>query len=222
MTCSHSSPCVLLVAGKLTRERITPDLKEKGDISKDLKNIIGSCVVALVPGFLFTNRGLHPALWRRAYYFKYYATPGREELGMFQVVRERFFTLGTIAALLGVIVFTSSQTIDRKKMTTCHPLVGSYRSTSTNPKQNITTIIATQMLSHSSRTTAAILFAMYTDMQLHSQPGASASNAWSCRPLVRAEVRWAIGGSLTSIRWVLLATSRTSHNQHVQQIMRFI
>jgi len=60
-----------------------------------------------------------------------------------------FFTLGTISALLGVIVFTFfAKTIDRKKM--YYVLILSSGLVSIYfyyiPKQNITTIIATQML----------------------------------------------------------------------------
>jgi GPH family glycoside/pentoside/hexuronide:cation symporter len=221
-----------LVAGKLTRERITPDLKEKGDISKDLKNIIGCGAWWLL--FLvsfFTIAAFTLRFGVAAYYFKYYADPvAVKSWGMFQGgAVSAFFTLGTIAALLGVIVFTFfAKTIDRKKM--YYVLILSSGLLSIYfyyiPNKNITTIIATQVLfSFLTGPTGAILFAMYTDIAAYIRnQGASASNGLVMSAGSFAQkFGWAIGGSLTSILLGLAGYVATQpQSEHVQQIMRFM
>jgi len=118
-----------------------------------------------------------------AYYFKYYADPvAVEKWGIFQGgAVSAFFTFGTIASLLGVIAFSFfAKTIEKKKM--YYVLILSSGLISIYfyyiPNTNITTIIATQALfSFLTGPTAAILFAMYTDIAAYMRSqGASASN----------------------------------------------
>jgi GPH family glycoside/pentoside/hexuronide:cation symporter len=98
-----------LLAGKMTRERIEPDDKEKGDLKKDLKNIVGCGAWWLL--FLvsfFTIAAFTLRFGVAAYYFKYYADPvAVEKWGLFQGgAISAFFTFGTICALLGVVAFS--------------------------------------------------------------------------------------------------------------------
>jgi GPH family glycoside/pentoside/hexuronide:cation symporter len=140
-----------------------------------------------------------------------------------------FFTLGTVAALLGVIVFTFfAKTIDRKKM--YYVLILSSGLLSIYfyyiPNKNITTIIATQVLfSFLTGPTGAILFAMYTDIAAYIRnQGASASNGLVMSAGSFAQkFGWAIGGSLTSILLGLAGyVANQPQSEHVQQIMRFM
>jgi GPH family glycoside/pentoside/hexuronide:cation symporter len=221
-----------LAAGKMTRERIEPDLKEKGEIGKDLKNIVG-CGAWWLLFFVsfFTIAAFTLRFGVAAYYFKYYADPvAVERWGLFQGgAVSAFFTFGTIAALLGVIVFSFfAKTIDKKKM--YYILIISSGLLSIYfyyiPNQNITTIIATQALfSFLTGPTSAILFAMYTDIAAYMRnEGNSASNGLVMSAGSFAQkFGWAIGGSVTSILLGLAGyVANQPQSDQVKDIMRFM
>ena len=220
------------LTGKMTRERIEPDLKEKGDISKDLKNIVtcGAWWLLFLVSF-FTIAAFTLRFGVAAYYFKYYADPvAVEKWGIFQGgAVSAFFTFGTIASLLGVIAFSFfAKTIEKKKM--YYVLILSSGLISIYfyyiPNTNITTIIATQALfSFLTGPTAAILFAMYTDIAAYMRSqGASASNGLVMSAGSFAQkFGWAIGGSLTSILLGLAGyVANQPQSDHIKEIMRFM
>jgi GPH family glycoside/pentoside/hexuronide:cation symporter len=221
-----------LLAGKMTRERIEPDDKEKGDLKKDLKNIVGCGAWWLL--FLvsfFTIAAFTLRFGVAAYYFKYYADPvAVEKWGLFQGgAISAFFTFGTICALLGVVAFSFfAKTIDKKKM--YYALILSSGLLSIYfyyiPNTDITTIIATQALfSFLTGPTGAILFAMYTDIAAYMRSeGASASNGLVMSAGSFAQkFGWAIGGSLTSILLGLAGyMPNQTQSEQVKDIMRFM
>jgi GPH family glycoside/pentoside/hexuronide:cation symporter len=221
-----------LLAGKMTRERIEPDDKEKGDLKKDLKNIVGCgawWLLFLVS--LFTIAAFTLRFGVAAYYFKYYADPvAVEKWGLFQGgAISAFFTFGTICALLGVVAFSFfAKTIDKKKM--YYALILSSGLLSIYfyyiPNTDITTIIATQALfSFLTGPTGAILFAMYTDIAAYMRSeGASASNGLVMSAGSFAQkFGWAIGGSLTSILLGLAGyMPNQTQSEQVKDIMRFM
>jgi GPH family glycoside/pentoside/hexuronide:cation symporter len=221
-----------LLAGKMTRERIEPDLKEKGNIGKDLKNMVG-CGPWWLLFFVsfFTIAAFTLRFGVAAYYFKYYADPvAVATWGGFQGgAVSAFFTFGTIAALLGVVVFSFfAKTIDKKKM--YYVLIISSGLLSITfyyiPNKNITTIIATQALfSFLTGPTGAILFAMYTDIAAYMRnQGASASNGLVMSAGSFAQkFGWAIGGSLTSILLGIAGyVANQPQSEGVKDIMRFM
>ena len=221
-----------LLAGKMTRERIEPDDKEKGDLKKDLKNIVGCRAWWLL--FLvsfFTIAAFTLRFGVAAYYFKYYADPvAVEKWGLFQGgAISAFFTFGTICALLGVVAFSFfAKTIDKKKM--YYALILSSGLLSIYfyyiPNTDVTTIIATQALfSFLTGPTGAILFAMYTDIAAYMRSeGASASNGLVMSAGSFAQkFGWAIGGSLTSILLGLAGyMPNQTQSEQVKDIMRFM
>ena len=221
-----------LLTGKMTRERITPDDKEKGDVAKDLKNIFG-CGAWWLLFFVsfFTIAAFTLRFGVAAYYFKYYADADAvAKWGMFQGgAVSAFFTFGTICALLGVVAFSFfAKTIDKKKM--YYVLIISSGLLSIYfyyiPNKNITTIIATQALfSFLTGPTGAILFAMYTDIAAYMRSeGASASNGLVMSAGSFAQkFGWAIGGSLTSILLGLAGyVANQPQTEQVKDIMRFM
>ncbi len=220
------------LAGKMTRERIAPEAKEKGDLAKDLRNIArcGAWWLLFLVSF-FTIAAFTLRFGVAAYYFKYYVDPvAVEHWGMFQGgAVSAFFTFGTICALLGVVAFSFfAKTIDKKKM--YYVLILSSGLLSTYfyyiPNKNITTIIATQALfSFLTGPTGAILFAMYTDIAAYMRSeGASASNGLVMSAGSFAQkFGWAIGGSLTSILLGLAGyVANQPQTEEVKDIMRFM
>lgn len=234
-----------LAAGKMTRERIEPDLKGKGDVGKDLNNIIrcGAWWLLFLVSF-FTIAAFTLRFGVAAYYFKYYADPAAVEawkpviwfnlfgyhFKLFELEAiSAFFTFGTIASLLGVIVFSFfAKTIDKKKMYCTLILSSGLVSIYFYyiPSNNISTVIATQALfSFLTGPTAAILFAMYTDIAAYMRnQGASASNGLVMSAGSFAQkFGWAIGGSLTSILLGLAGyVANQPQSEGVKQIMRFM
>lgn len=221
-----------LATGKLTRERIEPDLKEKGNIGKDLKGIFG-CGAWWILFFVsfFTIAAFTLRFGVAAYYFKYYADPAAvERWGLFQGgAVSAFFTFGTVSALLGVIVFSFfAKTIDKKKMYYVLILSSGLLSIAFYyiPNDNITAIIGTQALfSFLTGPTGAVLFAMYTDIAAYMRhQGHTASNGLVMSAGSFAQkFGWAIGGSITSILLGLAGyVANQPQTESVKQIMRFM
>jgi len=221
-----------LITGKTCRERIEPEIKEKGNVEKDLKSVV-SCWPWWLLFFVsfFTIAAFTLRFGVAAYYFKYYADPAAvERWGLFQGgAVSAFFTFGTIAALLGVTVFTFfAKTIDKKKMYYILILTSGLVSIYFYyiPNQNITTMIGTQVLfSFLTGPTAAILFAMYTDIAAYMRhQGASASDGLVMSAGSFAQkFGWAIGGSLTSILLGLAGyIPNQPQSETVKEIMRFM
>jgi GPH family glycoside/pentoside/hexuronide:cation symporter len=221
-----------LATGKMTRERIEPNFKEKGNVGKDIKNVV-SCAPWWLLFFVsfFTIAAFTLRFGVAAYYFKYYAdAEAVKGWGLFQGgAVSAFFTFGTIAALLGVTVFTFfAKTIDKKKMYYVLILTSGLVSIYFYyiPNTNITTIIATQALfSFLTGPTSAILFAMYTDIAAYMRhQGYSASDGLVMSAGSFAQkFGWAIGGSLTSILLGLAGyVANQPQSEHVKDIMRFM
>jgi glycoside/pentoside/hexuronide:cation symporter, GPH family len=221
-----------LATGKICRERIEPDTKQKGNVGKELKDIVG-CGAWWLLFFVsfFTIAAFTLRFGVAAYYFKYYAdAEAVKSWGMFEGgAVSAFFTFGTIASLLGVIAFSFfAKTIDKKKM--YYVLILSSGLVSVYfyyiPKQNITTIIATQALfSFLSGPTGAILFAMYTDIAAHmrNQGAAASSGLVMSAGSFAQKFGWALGGSLTSIFLGLAGyVANQPQSEEVRQIMRFM
>ena len=218
--------------GKMCRERIEPDLKEKGNVGKDLKNI-AACWPWWILFFVsfFTIAAFTLRFGVAAYYFKYYADPEAVKAwGLFEGgAVSAFFTFGTVSALLGVVVFTFfAKTIDKKKM--YYFLIISSGLISIYfyyiPNTNITTIIVTQaVFSFITGPLGAILFAMYTDIAAYIRhQGADASNGLVMSAGSFAQkFGWAIGGSVTSILLGLAGyVANQPQTEGVRQIMRFM
>jgi GPH family glycoside/pentoside/hexuronide:cation symporter len=218
--------------GKMCRERIEPDFKEKGNVGKDLKNIV-ACRPWWILFFVsfFTIAAFTLRFGVAAYYFKYYAdAEAVKSWGLFEGGAVRAcFTFGTVCALLGVVVFSFfAKTIDKKKM--YYVLIISSGLLSVYfyyiPNTNITTIIVTQaVFSFLTGPLGAILFAMYTDIAAYIRhQGVSASNGLVMSAGSFAQkFGWAIGGSLTSIFLGLAGyVANQPQSEEVKQIMRFM
>lgn len=221
-----------LSAGKLTRERIEPEIKHAGNLGGDLKGILTSGPWWILFGVsFFTIAAFTIRFGVAAYYFKYYADPvAIANWGLFKGgAISAFFTFNTIAGLLGVVAFSFfSKTLDKKKMYYVLILASGLVSIYFYyiPTTGITTIIATQALfSFLSGPTGAILFAMYTDIAAHIKlETGNASNALAMSAgSFTQKFGWAIGGSMTGI---LLGLAGYIPNQpqpeNVKDIMRFM
>jgi GPH family glycoside/pentoside/hexuronide:cation symporter len=220
-----------LLTGKMTRERIEAAPRES-NVSKELKDILG-CGAWWLLFFVsfFTIAAFTLRFGVAAYYFKYYADQTAvAQWGLFQGgAVSAFFSFGTIASLLGVVVFSFfAKTIDKKKM--YYVLILSSGLLSIYfyyiPNKNITTIIATQALfSFLTGPTGAVLFAMYTDISAYLRNrGASASDGLVMSAGSFAQkFGWAIGGSITSILLGLAGyVANQPQSEEVKQIMRFM
>lgn len=221
-----------LLAGKLTRERIEPEVKASGELGSDLKGIVtcGPWWILFAVSF-FTIAAFTIRFGVAAYYFKYYADQKAvEEWGLFEGgAISAFFTFNTIAGLLGVVAFSFfAKTLDKKKMYYALILASGLVSVYFYyiPKDGITTIIATQALfSFLSGPTGAILFAMYTDIAAYikNETGASSNALAMSAGSFTQKFGWAVGGSITGI---LLGLAGYIPNQtqpeNVKDIMRFM
>lgn len=197
-----------VLTGKMTRERIAPEVKPPGETLKDMKLIFtnGPWWILFFVSF-FTIAAFTMRFGVAAYYFKYYADPAAVAAwGLFEGgAVSAFFTFGTISSLLGVIAFGFfAKTLDKKRMYYALILVSGAVSISFYyiPNTAITTIIAVQALfSFLTGPTAAILFAMYTDIAAatrHDSGTVSNGLVMSAGSLSQ-KFGWAVGGALTSL-----------------------
>ncbi len=198
------------LTGKMTTERITPKVKVKGELRKDLLEIVSS-----IPWWIlffvsfFTIAAFTIRFGVAAFYFKYYADQTAVEAWNIGFIKggavSAFFTLGTVSSLLGIVVFSFfAKTIDKKKMYISLISVSAFISILFYyiPNNNITAIILTQCaFSFLTGPTAAILFAMYTDIAAYikHQSGSDSSALVMSAGSLTQKFGWAVGGSLTGI-----------------------
>lgn len=198
------------LTGKMTRERVTPEEKPKGELAKDMKAIFTN-----VPWWIlffvsfFTIAAFTIRFGVAAYYFKYYADQAAVNAWNIGFIQggaiSAFFTLGTIFSLLGVVVFSFfAKTIDKKKMYFTLIIISGFVSIYFYyiPNTDITTIVVTQALfSFLTGPTAAIMFAMYTDIAAYikHQTGSDSSGLVMSAGSLSQKFGWAVGGSLTGI-----------------------
>jgi GPH family glycoside/pentoside/hexuronide:cation symporter len=142
-----------------------------------------------------------------AYYFKYYADPlavrrwGTFEGGALSL----FLTSGTVASLLGVIAFGFfAKSVDKKKLYIV--LVLAAGAVSVNfayvDRTNILGMILTQSLfAFLTGPTAAVLFAMYTDIASHirNETGIASNGLVMAAGSFAQKFGWAISGAITGI-----------------------
>jgi GPH family glycoside/pentoside/hexuronide:cation symporter len=197
-----------VATSKLTRERIAPEVKPAGETWRDMKRIFSNRYwwILFFVSF-FTIAAFTMRFGVAAYYFKYYADPQAvASWGLFEGgAVSAFFTFGTISALLGVITFSFfAKTLDKKRMYYVLILVSGVISTLFYyiPNTAITTIIATQAIfSFLTGPTAAILFAMYTDIAaaIRCETGSASNGLVMSAGSVSQKFGWAVGGALTSL-----------------------
>ncbi|ACR10806.1 MFS transporter [Teredinibacter turnerae] len=199
-----------ILTGKMTRERIHPAPKPKGMLAKDMRYIFTN-----IPWWIlffvafFTIAAFTIRFGVAAYYFKYYADPVAVEAWNIGFIEggaiSAFFTFGTIASLLGVVCFSFfAKTIDKKKMYFSLIIISGLVSAYFYyiPNTEITTIIITQaVFSFLTGPTAAILFAMYTDIAAYIklQTGSDSSALVMSAGSLSQKFGWAVGGSVTGI-----------------------
>jgi len=199
-----------LLTGKMTRERIKPLTKPQGELAKDMRAIFTN-----IPWWIlffvafFTIAAFTMRFGVAAYYFKYYADPVAVEAWNVGFIKggavSAFFTFGTISSLLGVVVFSFfAKTIDKKKMYFTLIIISGFISVYFYyiPNTNITTIIVTQaVFSFLTGPTAAILFAMYTDIAVYIKYHSSSDSSGLVMSAgsLSQKFGWAVGGSLTGI-----------------------
>ncbi|MBN2193747.1 MAG: MFS transporter [Polyangiaceae bacterium] len=197
-----------LLTGMMTRERIVPEEKQEGEGVKDLMKVFanGPWLILFFVAF-FTIAAFTMRFGVAAYYFKYYADQEAVKAwGEFQGgAVSAFFTFGTIASLLGVTAFGFfAKKMEKKKMYYALILASGAVSTCFYfiPNDQITLIIATQALfSFLSGPTAAILFAMYTDIaaSLRNDTGSASNGLVMAAGSLSQKFGWAVGGALTSL-----------------------
>ncbi len=196
------------LTGKMTRERVLPDPKPRGELKRDLRNIV-SCgpwwILFLVSFFTIAAFTLRFGV--AAYYFKYYADQTAvKSWGLFEGgAISAFFTFGTIASLLGVVAFSFlAKRVDKKKMYLALILISGVVSLVFDylPNTAITAIVLTQVVfSFLTGPTAAILFAMYTDIAayIRGRTGTISNGLVMSAGSFAQKFGWAIGGALTGI-----------------------
>jgi GPH family glycoside/pentoside/hexuronide:cation symporter len=221
-----------LLTGTMTRERIEPEIKPPGETAQDMRIIVTNWpwwVLFFVSFFTiaaFTMRfGVAP------YYFKYYADPvALESWELFKGgAVTAFYTFGTISSLLGVIAFSFfAKTLDKKKMYYVLIVVSGLISVYFYfiPNTAITTIVATQaVFSFLTGPTAAILFAMYTDIAAHvrNRTGSVSNGLVMSAGSLSQKFGWAVGGALTSLLlgWAGYVPDMPQ-SDHVKHIMSFM
>ncbi len=197
-----------LLAGKMTRERIEPEVKPAGEVRRDMKSIFSNrpwWILFFVS--FFTIAAFTMRFGVAAYYFKYYADPvAVARWGYFEGgAVSAFFTFGTISSLLGVVAFGFfAKTLDKKRMYYTLILVSGMISIYFYyiPNTAITTIIATQaVFSFLTAPTAAILFAMYTDIAaaIRNESGSTSNGLVMSAGSLSQKFGWAVGGALTGL-----------------------
>lgn len=221
-----------LATGKMTRERIQPEIKPAGEARKDMRDIFtnGPWWILFFVSF-FTIAAFTMRFGVAAYYFKYYADPvAVERWGLFEGgAVSAFFTFGTISSLAGVVAFSFfAKTLDKKKMYYALIITSGFISAYFYyiPNTAITTIIATQaVFSFLTGPTAAILFAMYTDIAaaIRNQTGSTSNGLVMSAGSLSQKFGWAVGGALTSLLlgWAgyVADMPQSDHVKHLMSIM---
>jgi GPH family glycoside/pentoside/hexuronide:cation symporter len=197
-----------LATGKMTRERVEPELKPAGEAKKDLASIV-SCWPWWVLFFVsfFTIAAFTLRYGVAAYYFKYYADQKAiAEWSLYEGgAISAFFTLDKIAALISVVAFGAfAKKIEKKKMYVILIVTSGLLSLGFNyvPNTNVTAIILIQAaFSFLTAPTGAILFAMYTDIAAHirNESGTISNGLVMSAGSFSQKFGWAIGGSITGI-----------------------
>ncbi len=202
-----------VLTGKMTKERVEPQLKASGDVRKDLASIL-SCwpwwVLFAVSFFTIAAFTLRYGV--AAYYFKYYAD--QQAVEHWTLFGQKlfdggavsaFFTAGTIASLLGVVAFGFiAKRLDKKVLYLSLILIAGLVSLIFKyiPNDNVTGIIATQALfAFLTAPTSALLFGMYTDIAAHirNRSGSASNGLVMAAGSFSQKFGWAIGGSMTSL-----------------------
>jgi GPH family glycoside/pentoside/hexuronide:cation symporter len=197
-----------LAAGKLTRERVEPDLREQSDIARDLRRIV-SCAPwwLLFAISFFTIAAFTLRFGVAAYYFKYYADQQAVESwsGVRGGAISAFFTLGSVSSLVGVAAFSAlAKRLDKRVgYVVLIVLSGgvSLLFAVLDPK-NVTGMILTQgLFALLTGPTAAVLFAMYTDVAayIRSRTGTVSDGLVMAAGSFAQKFGWAIGGAMTGI-----------------------
>ncbi|WP_185236579.1 MFS transporter [Teredinibacter franksiae] len=198
------------LTGKLTRERVKPEPKKDGELSKDMSAIF-TCIPWWILFFVafFTIAAFTIRFGVAAYYFKYYADPIAVEAWNIGFIKggavSAFFFFGTISSLLGVLTFSFiTKVVDKKSMYFVLILVSGLISTYFYyiPNTDITTIIITQaVFSFLTGPTAAIMFAMYTDIAAYikHQTGSDSAGLVMSAGSLSQKFGWAVGGSVTGV-----------------------
>ncbi|MBN2340016.1 MAG: MFS transporter [Deltaproteobacteria bacterium] len=195
------------VTYKNTRERTVPDKKVKGEGLKDFASVFSNIHLWLLfIVAIFTNTAFTIRFSNVAYYFKYYAdTAAVDKWGGQGVATGNFFFVGTIASLAGVGVMTFFiKRIDKKKLYVILMALAAAVSAYFYfiPKNNIFAIYAAQIVfSFLTGPTAAILFAMYTDIAAYikHKNGKSSDGLVMSVGSLSQKSGWAIGGSVAPI-----------------------
>lgn len=198
------------LTGRMTKERIQPKAKAKGELTRDMRIIFTS-----IPWWIlffvafFTIAAFTIRFGVAAYYFKYYADQVAVEAWNIGFIEggaiSAFFTFGTIFSLIGVVTFSFfAKTVDKKKMYVSLITISGAISVYFYyiPNTEITTIIVTQaVFSFLTGPTAAILFAMYTDIAAYIKlkSGSDSSALVMSAGSLSQKFGWAVGGSLTGI-----------------------
>ena len=192
---------------KNTRERTVPDKKEKGEGAKDFATVFTNVHLwMLFIVAIFTNTAFTIRFSNVAYYFKYYADEAAvKEWGGQGIATGNFFFVGTLASLAGVGVMTFFiKRIDKKKLyvalMSMAALVSAYFYFI--PKTDIFGVYAAQVVfSFLTGPTAAILFAMYTDIAVYikHKTGKSSDGLVMSVGSLSQKSGWAIGGAVAPI-----------------------
>ncbi len=248
-----------ILTSKATRERVIAPESEQGDVARDLKAITSCWPWWLLFAIsFFTIAAFTLRFGVAAYYFKYYADqpsvagwsligPGaidaiQNSLGSSAANVARvfafnyeggaisaFFTLNTIAGLLGVFSFSFlSKLFDKKKLYLVLILVAGLVSLNfevLNPT-NITGMVLTQALfSFITGPLGAVLFAMYTDISVYVryETGTSASGLVMAAGSFAQKFGWAVGGAMTGLLlgWAGYVPDQPQTDQ-VRRIMQFM
>lgn len=223
-----------ILTAKLTHERVEPKLKPSGEIAKDLRVIV-SCIPWWILFFVsfFTIAAFTIRFGVVAYYFKYYIDQTAVSAWDIGFIKggavSAFFTLGTIFSLLGIIAFSFfAKIIDKKLMYLGLISISGFISAYFYyiPSTDVSTVIITQCLfSFLTGPTAALIFAMYTDIAAYIKydKGSDSSGLVMSAGSLAQKFGWAVGGSITGI---LLGIAGYLPNQaqpdNVKDIMRFM
>ena len=219
-------------AAQTTRERALDPAIPPGAVKEDLAAILGSPVwwLLFVISF-FTIAAFTLRFGVAAYYFKYYADPAA--VAAFSLYEggaiSAFFTLNTIASLLGVFSYSFfASRIDKKILFLVLAVAAgllSLRFYFIVPADVAGIVFTQAVFGFLTAPLGALLFAMYTDISVYlkAETGVSASGLVMSAGSFAQKFGWAIGGALTGLLlgWAGYVPDQPQSEQ-VRDIMRFM